>query len=253
MENNGLQLKNSICFNYFHVPGTDEKSLFRRGVVDAVSGELTSLGEPLNSPTVCWSKKSEALDFLSSNPALNIIKSEMPRDFFIGEIALFAGWFLALNAFLLTDYAYLLIFEDDLWFNCKENAALNQLKKVTVDIPENTDIVFLFSPEENFEKYTPKLDVSQLFCTNYSNWSTAFTLVTKKGASKILTLFERGINRPLDALLLGDTGIVKYSLKPEEQAPYFSVYDRTWIGSQIDPSFGLVPKLLITEEDMINL
>jgi len=253
MENTDSPLKKRICYNYFHVPGDDEKSLFRRGVVDAVSGELTSIGEPLNSPTVYWSKKSEALDFLSTNPALNILKPEMRRGFFIGEIALFAGWFLALNAFLLTDYTYLLIFEDDLWFNCEENAALNHLKKVTIDIPENTDIVFLFSPEENFEKYTPELDVSQFFCTTYSNWSTAFTLVTKEGASKILTLFERGIDRPLDALLLGDTGIVKYALKPEEQYRYFSLYDRTWIGSHIDPSFGLVPKLIITEEDIINL
>jgi len=239
-----------LCYNYFHVPGDDEKSLFRKGVVDSVSKELDEIAVALNSPTISWSDKQECLNFLKSNPKLKIEKSTMSHDFFIGEIALIAGWFIALNHFLESDQDILLVFEDDLWFNNKEQAALNQLKEIIINAPVDNELLFLFSPEDCFEKYSPDLDINNFICTSFATWSTAFTLITRSGAKKILSIFENGVTLCLDLLLIKNLSLIKYAIKPEIQPKYWSTYSRLWLGSTIDPREGLVSRLEICAQDL---
>ena len=216
-----------------------------------MASELQKIAIPLGSPTMFWSKKSEMQEFLKSNPSLNFQKAEMPRDFFIGEIALISGWFLALKNFLDTNNDLLLVFEDDLWFNNDQNAGVNQVNKIIHNLPGDTDLLVLYSPEDCFDLYKLSLNVNTILCESFSTWSLAFTLLTREGARKILTLFHDGINVPLDALLLNTPRLVRYALQPESQTAFFSVYARTWIGSTIDPREGLVPAIYISEDDLL--
>ena len=250
MQSAKLSEKKSVCYNYFHVPGGDEISLIRKSVVDSISRELGVISTPLNSLTVQWTDIQECIKFLESNPRLRILKSVMSRDYFIGEIALFAGWFLALSSFVQSEYQTCIIFEGDLWINCENYAALHQLQRILRNLPGDTDLLFIYSPEDNFERYKPEFDISEFFCDNFNTWSTAFTLITKVGAGKVLSLFERGVDLALDGFLLSQPELGKYSLKPVQQAQYFSTYDRSWIGSQIDPSMGLVPRIMVTESHL---
>ena len=239
-----------VCYNYFHVPGVDEKSLFRKGVVESVSNELKKIATPLDSPTISWTDIQELKSFLKLNPGVKFFKPDMRRDFFIGEIALTSGWFLALTRFLGSDNNLLLIFEDDLWLNNEQSAGINHLQEIIKKLPNDADLLFLYSPEDCFKLYAPDLDVNGLLCKHFSTWSTAFMLLTRVGAEKILTLFQEGVDRPLDSFLIESQKLIRYCLKPETQVNFISVYQRQWLGSTIDPREGQVPAIHISTEDL---
>jgi hypothetical protein len=239
-----------ICYNYFHVPGVDEKSQFRKGVVDSVSRELEQISVHLGSPTICFGDKESLTNFLLLNPKLKILKSTMSHDFFIGEIALICGWYLALNRFLDSSHDLLIMFEDDLWFNTEQSQGVSRLNSIIENLPGDLDILFLYSPEECFGSFHLDLEINEYICEHFSNYSTAFTLITRDGAQKTLAAFEVGIDRCLDAFLMFATPLNRYCLKPDMQASSFSVYQRQWIGSIIDPRMGQVPTIYITEQDL---
>ena len=206
-----------ICYNYFHVPGVDEKSQFRKGVVDSISRELEQISVHLGSPTISFGDKQSLIDFLLLNPKLKILKSGMPRDFFIGEIALICGWYLALNRFLDSSNDLLIMFEDDLWFNKEQGQGVSRLNSIIENLPSDLDILFLYSPEDCFGSFHLGLEINQYICEHFSNWSTAFTLITRDGAQKILAAFEVGIDTPLYNFLMFRTPFNCYLLKPDLQ------------------------------------
>ena len=241
----------NFCFNYFHVPGNDEKSLFRKGVVESVSRELQKIAVHLDTPTIYWTDKSEMTDFLHKNPLLKFVKAQMPRDFFIGEIALCCGWFLALKHFLETQNDLLVIFEDDLWFNTIENSGVNRVKQIADQLPKDTELLFLFNPEDCFSKYGPELDINEFVCEDFATWSTAFVMLTRAGAQKILAMFQDGIDMPIDAYLRKSSKLKCYAVKPNQQVDVWSIYDRTWLGSTIDPRMGQIPQILVSDKDIL--
>lgn len=174
----------------------------------------------------------------------------MSRDYYIGEVALIVGWLYALEKFITSRKSVLLLFEDDLWFNNDGNAGINQLMRIVRNTPTNTDLLSLYSPEGEFHRYNSTLNINNFVCKHFSSWSMAFTLITQKGASKILAAFRNGVNCALDGFLFGLEELQKFGLRPEQQTPFFSIYDRRWIGSTIDPELQNVPQIKMTEEDL---
>ena len=227
-----------------------KKSQFRKRVVDGVSRELEQISVHLGSPTICFGDKQSLINFLLLNPKLKILKSGMSRDFFIGEIALICGWYLALNRFLDSSNDLLIMFEDDLWFKTEQSQGVSQLNSIIENLPSDLDILFLYSPEDCFGSFHLGLEINQYICENFSNWSLAFTLITRDGAQKILAALEVGIDTPLDNFLMFRTPLNRYGLKPDIQVSFCSVYQRQWIGSTIDPRMGQVPTIYITEQDL---
>jgi len=181
----------NLCFSYFHVPGVDEKSQFRKTIVDSVCNEFGSIAALLPSKTVAFEDVSSLQAFLVNFRELKILKSSMSRDWFIGEIALICGWFLILSDFAASDYDYLLLFEDDLWFNPSDHAGVKFLETALPKLPTNIDLCFLYSPEGNFSLYHEGLAINEIFCLDFSTWSTALTMISKDGAKKYLSYFNQ--------------------------------------------------------------
>jgi hypothetical protein len=225
----------------FHVPGSDEKSLFRGENLKTISSFLDAKFIPFETQTMYFPDLHAVGKFLRSHPDFVLGQSQQENPFVIGEIGIWASWYVALSKFVESDLDWLLIFEDDLWMTGPESVELVDLI-FSQYLPDDADFVTFNAFEGEFKLYNEDMDVNGYLAHRFQTCNLGLTSVSKRAAREILGKIKSGIDDPIDLYLCSESFKVKaYSLKPHIQAQKISLYNREWIGSTITPD-GVEPK-----------
>lgn len=139
------------------------------------------------------------------------------KQFKPGEVGLWHSTFVALNAFIESDYDALLILEDDITF---DSGFLEKTKQYLDRLPMFWDFFYQYvHPWQGANNYKKSYDIGDTqICRSYQVWSNACFWVSKKGAERLLEavalypideavdwyILKRGMTRDWDV----------YTLKP---------------------------------------
>lgn len=206
----------NICYKIFHVDNGTQSSIDRENLVLKAEEQLNQSFTKLESESVYMKDKDSVKDFFYNSPYKVDYRGWRERGWKLGELGVWASNLNAWEAFLKSDYDYVILMEDDIVlernFNERIEIFLNQL-------PEGWDIFSAFIPGTKVRKYQidprawhiGKRDVCKLF----QSWSCLCYVVSKKGAQKLLDDAYKIINAPIDAYLYGSSHIEAYSVKLE--------------------------------------
>jgi hypothetical protein len=231
--------KRSICYQSFHVPGDDERSLFREKNQQNIFNLLDEIAEPLNSPTYAFKTLDETREFVTANNL--VFDSKMTRPFYLTEVSLLCGWYMALVNFLSNDFDYMIIFEDDMWVSDEPKKVSNFLSiLIGTQMPEDTDCLNLYVTDVEMNDYRPEYRMSEYISKGYNYYCCGMLVITKTGAEKLLSTFKNTTTKAMDLIMFQtpELGLRYYCLNPTIQREYFSMWARNWLGSTIDPKAG---------------
>jgi hypothetical protein len=219
----------------FHVPGSDEKSLFRDNNKKEVCSLLDIKFLHFETETIFFSNLNSLGLFLGDNPDFVLQESQDVEPFVLGEIGIWGSWYKTLIKFIASDLDWLIIFEDDLWLAGAESVELIDLI-FSQYLPEDSNFLTFHAFESEFKFYAPDMDVNPYLARRFQDCNLGLTAVSKNAAREILDKIKSGIDNPIDLYLFSSEFQSKvYSLIPSVQTGKISLFNRQWIGSTIKP------------------
>ncbi|NBW04154.1 MAG: hypothetical protein EBR87_10700 [Cytophagia bacterium] len=224
-----------IGFCGFHVPGTDEKSMFRLNNQQNLISLLSSRFIQHETPTAFFPTLVSLGEFLKAHPGFTLRESRNVEPFIIGEIGIWASWYLALSSFVKSNLDWLIIYEDDLWLGGLET--IEFIEKIFSDnLPLDCDFLALTALEGEFFLHNEELNVNQYLSERFQSCCLGLSAVSKKAAHYILEKMESGIDNPIDLFIFSKEFALKtYSLIPTQQVgAQISLYNQKWMGSTIN-------------------
>jgi GR25 family glycosyltransferase involved in LPS biosynthesis len=204
------------CYHIHHIP---KSSLIRFILSKNIDRRLKNKIVKIESKSIGIYNEKDLLCFKETNPLFKIDKpKEYQYNFRYPEIGLWAGSYVLFKNFLLTDYKYLMIFEDDILLD-KDFFSL--FKYYSEGLPSDWDCFFLFQTEPTVDGGYDSLP--DIYKTSHKdiwhahhNWSTAGMLMTRDAVKKLVHHIENdGIRLPLDQLILETDGDI-----PDPKATY---------------------------------
>ena len=228
-----------FCYQSFHVPKDDENSRFRASNQQKIFSLLDKIADPLDSPTYAFTTLSEAREFVSANNLK--FKSSMTRPFYLTEISLLCGWYKSLIKFIESEFEYMIIFEDDMWVSEEPNKATDLISKIVFEyLPVDAEFLNLYVTEAEMKDHLPGYEINEFLSRGYNYYCCGFLIFSRIGALKLLEFYKGEISKAMDLLMFrhSNSGMNYYCLNPKIQVDYFSMWNRNWLGSTIDPSVG---------------
>ena len=224
-----------IGFCGFHVPGEDEKSIFRLNNQQTLISLFRTKFVEHQTETVYFPSLENLYDFLKAHPNFKVLESRNVEPFIIGEIGIWGSWYLALSSFIHTDLDWLVIYEDDLWLGGLETVAY--IDEVIRSLPPlEADFLALSALEGEFFMYDEEIKINQYFTKSFQSCCLGLSVISKKAALYILEKIKRGIDNPIDLFIFGEEFELNiYSLIPTEQVRVqISLFNQKWLGSTIN-------------------
>jgi GR25 family glycosyltransferase involved in LPS biosynthesis len=224
-----------IGFCGFHVPGTDEKSIFRLNNRQYLISLLSSRFIHHETQTAFFPSLDDLRQFLKNHPDFTLRESKNVEPFIIGEIGIWASWYLALSSFMQSDLDWLIIYEDDLWLGGLETIEFidNVMREY---LPPDADFLALSALEGEFHLHREELNVNQYISERFQECCLGLSAISKKAAYCMLEKMKIGIDNPIDLYIFNkEFGQKSYSLTPTQQvAAQISLYNQKWLGSTIN-------------------
>jgi len=223
-----------VGFCGFHVPGTDEKSVFRLNNHQNLASLLGSKFIELETQTIFFPSLNSLSGFLNTHPDFILLESRSVEPFTIGEIGIWASWYTALLSFIQSDLDWLIVYEDDLWLGGLESVAF--IEKILQDfLPTDSDFLALSVLEGEFFLHKEDQVINQYLSERFQTCCLGLSAISKKAARRILEKIKSGIDDRIDFFLFSDEfGLKTYSLIPTQQVnAQISLYNQKWIGSTI--------------------
>jgi GR25 family glycosyltransferase involved in LPS biosynthesis len=231
------------CFYQFHI---DKKilmqnyfdkgfDLFLRNANSKKAKEYIKQHLPeLNSVTVEINSQETLDAFCANNPnfkidpegydplnfALMYFKElSEPMGWKYGQLGIWASNYTAWLNFLETDYDYVMLIEDDVYF---EDGAFETFEECIKELPDNWEIYHYCVPKTKFQARQIPKDVWNTFdigkdkiCLPYIDDSNACYIINRKGVEKLLKQVQEGIFLPLDWHWFKQPLFNIYATKPE--------------------------------------
>jgi hypothetical protein len=180
------------------------KDTQRQKYVDKANALFKGGSTELDTPSILIEDASGLKSFLDDNPDFKVDLSGYsvngsPKGWRYEELGIWASNVLAWKAFLASDADYVVLMEDDIVFNEKDLAWIDEALAI---LPEDWDQYHPFAFAGEWPEYKPEVhDVNEgPIVRAYQRWSNVCYILNKKGATKLLENLKTNlIKLPLDA------------------------------------------------------
>lgn len=201
-----------FAYKVFHLDKDIERIQWREDADKYLNPFCTEF----DTPTIHISNKLDLDYFKINNPSFNIdpygYNLHNEQGWKWGEIGIWASNWLAWNKFLDSEYDNLILMEDDITIYPQFEELLY---KYIEQLPVDWEILHLFVPGDQHNKYEVSLDVSEDLCKVYQDWSCLCYVINKKGAKRLIETSAENIRLPLDWHMFRQTSKFKiFTLKP---------------------------------------
>jgi len=200
-----------IAYKMFHIEGNES----RKKNVDLANKVFREI-DYFDTPTYKISNDIDLIQFTRNNKSFYFDSEGYNLDnkqgWKYGELGIWSSNWSAWNKFAESDYDYLVLMEDDLV--CQEGLAQVIINYIQ-ETPDNFDALFMFVPEDQMHKYTPRRDVSTNITGAYQDWSCACYVINKKTIRDMIDVANGGFSLPIDWFMFRQQNIFNlYSVKP---------------------------------------
>lgn len=185
----------------------------------------------LNTDTVGIFRKKDLDSFIDLNPNFKVSSENLEKPLKYPEVGLWASNYLAINAFLESDFEYLILVEDDVML---KNVFYTKLEEYLEEMPSDWDCFLIFKPTNIFyiSGYESLLNEEQYYTDSlkiwkaHQSWSTGCLLLNRSGALAFKNYIESGISGAMDIFLFGSQKVMNvYSpAKLEESMAELHLY-----------------------------
>jgi hypothetical protein len=137
----------------------------------------------------------------------------------------------------------MIIFEDDMWVSEDGKKVTDLILKIINEhLPADAELMNLYVTEAEMQDYLPEYDLDEYVSRGYNYYCCGMLIFPRVGALKLLEVFKSEVTKATDLIMFrhGDIGMKFYCLNPKIQVDYFSMWNREWLGSTIDPDKGKI-------------
>ena len=234
------EVGSKISFKVFNCGDDSRRSLNAMHIHKSFAKHFS----PLISQTHCFKTINDVKVFMRENKEFRVSSNRDYPGWKPGALGVWASWYSALRIFLQTDQEAILLLEDDLWFTEK---LFDQIPVAYSDLPDNWELLTLFSPEPEWELCDGKtIGTSGILTKRFGTWSAAAIMFSREGAKRVIQYIESGISEQCDLFIFNkhEENLNGFALLPQAMLEAVSIYNwESWIGPLLTD--------LIATEDLI--
>lgn len=164
----------------------------------------------LNSETIKIDSQETLEEFLSKNIEFKVDpngydpenfasiyrkEESSPLGWKYGQIGIWASNYTAWVNFLKTDYDYVMLIEDDVYF---KNGSFEVFQECLSELPDDWEIYHFCVPKQKIMFREEPKNINSKISLPYINDSNACYIVNRRGVEKLLKQVKEGIFLPLD-------------------------------------------------------
>jgi GR25 family glycosyltransferase involved in LPS biosynthesis len=221
-------------YHIHHISSDTSTSQAREENVNFLETKLSESFQKLEFKSIGIRTEEDLVETMARYPQVKILtKIDQNQDNSSGWIPGELGiWFsnyaagLTFNAVSTTAEDVLLLFEDDVYLNVKQDGVLNLVPQWIDVLPDDWDYLNLYVEETQRANYDPEKHgiIDNLLCKNYGHTCAVAIAWSMRGIRKMIDLTHSGIINPIDIQIFSTPEFNGYTLLPDKQGgvSYFS-------------------------------
>jgi GR25 family glycosyltransferase involved in LPS biosynthesis len=206
--------RENTLFKVLHFPSDLTVHQTRNENASKVMSYFSRYLSEIESPVFAASKPTQFVDFFKQYPNFKIKNPKWERGYKVGNVAIWASNYILMKEFLKTDAKYIIVLEDDVWF---QKDLYEKIYQASCELPNNFDYFSFWAENYDFQFFHKNLSVSKIICRPYQRVSKLVMIYSRFGAEKIVAYAESGIDGPGDIVLFSQREIFNGFARPPSE------------------------------------
>lgn len=209
-----------FCFQIHNIPGVNKVRDYH---VEKNRKKLKQFSTDLNLETILIKTETDYKKFIEKNNKFKANLKSFPEG--LGDVGLWASYYLALKKFIESDFDYLISLQDEvvLFYNFKK-----LLFKYLQKLPQDADFLYLdnlHSPVLSvYNKSYKNYEVNDTIWVSHHWFSGDSVLFTKSGANKIINFIENNtLGNYIDSVLLEFENLPTVEFEFKKNIPFIKL------------------------------